>query len=92
MSSRPCKEIWVVGAGRWRNPDEDLPDDCETRRAEYYDKLNKPRDTKVFTAQLATGVPAITTAPTTGCSGPPRSSPACPPWRSSSRCRVARRA
>ena len=21
-----CKEIWVVGAGRWRNPDEDLPE------------------------------------------------------------------
>ncbi|MEU0720716.1 Tn3 family transposase [Streptomyces lavendulocolor] len=47
-----CKEIWVVGADRWRNPDEDLPDDFETRRAEYYDKLNKPRDAKVFTAQL----------------------------------------
>lgn len=47
-----CKEIWVVGADRWRNPDEDLPDDFETRRAEYYDKLNKPRDAKVFTTQL----------------------------------------
>ncbi|MFI9219469.1 hypothetical protein [Streptomyces werraensis] len=22
-----CREIWVVGADRWRNPDEDLPDD-----------------------------------------------------------------
>jgi hypothetical protein len=47
-----CKEIWVVGADRWRNPDEDLPDDFETRRAEYYEKLNKPRDAKAFTAQL----------------------------------------
>ena len=47
-----CKEIWVVGADKWRNPDEDLPDDFETRRAEYYEKLNKPRDGKVFTAQL----------------------------------------
>jgi hypothetical protein len=24
-----CKEIWVVGAGRWRDPDEDLPKDFE---------------------------------------------------------------
>jgi hypothetical protein len=22
-----CKEIWVVGADRWRSPDEDLPAD-----------------------------------------------------------------
>ncbi|MET7300408.1 Tn3 family transposase [Embleya sp. NPDC005575] len=47
-----CKEIWVVGADHWRNPDEDLPDDFETRRAEYYDKLGKPRDARVFTAEL----------------------------------------
>ncbi|MGW5124567.1 Tn3 family transposase [Streptomyces sp. NPDC004069] len=47
-----CKEIWVVGADKWRNPDDDLPDDFEDRRAEYYEKLNKPRDGKVFTAQL----------------------------------------
>ncbi|MEV5441281.1 Tn3 family transposase [Streptomyces sp. NPDC052644] len=47
-----CKEIWVVGADKWRNPDEDLPDDFEVRRAEYYEKLNKPRHAKVFIAQL----------------------------------------
>ncbi|CAM5561933.1 DUF4158 domain-containing protein (plasmid) [Streptomyces viridifaciens] len=47
-----CKEIWVVGADRWRNPDEDLPDDFDLRRTEYYDKLNKPRDAADFTAQL----------------------------------------
>jgi hypothetical protein len=27
-----CKEIWVVGADKWRNPDDDLPDDFEVRR------------------------------------------------------------
>jgi hypothetical protein len=27
-----CKEIWVVGANRYRNPDEDLPSDMETQR------------------------------------------------------------
>ncbi len=47
-----CKEIWVVGADTWRNPDDDLPDDFEIRRAEYYEKLNKPREARVFIAQL----------------------------------------
>ena len=35
-----CKEIWVVGADRWRNPDEDLPTDFESRRAEHYRELH----------------------------------------------------
>ena len=47
-----CKEIWVVGAHEWRNPDEDLPTDFETRRAEHYDKLHKPLDPTAFTAAL----------------------------------------
>src|SRR5260370_23942743 len=38
-----CKEIWVTGAGRWRNPDDDLPKDFETNRAENYRQLRKPR-------------------------------------------------
>ncbi len=47
-----CKEIWVVGAHEWRNPDEDLPTDFEVHRAEHYDKLRKPLDPAVFTAGL----------------------------------------
>jgi hypothetical protein len=47
-----CKEIWVVGAHEWRNPDEDLPTDFETHRVEHYDKLHKPLDPAAFTAQL----------------------------------------
>ena len=47
-----CKEIWVVGADKWRNPDEDLPADFEDRRAENYAKLRKPLDPKAFTSQL----------------------------------------
>ncbi|MFI7114817.1 Tn3 family transposase [Nonomuraea sp. NPDC050227] len=43
-----CKEIWVAGAGRWRNPDEDLPADFEARRAEHYAELRKPRDPQAF--------------------------------------------
>ncbi|WP_457812177.1 DUF4158 domain-containing protein [Sinorhizobium meliloti] len=30
------KEIWVVGADRYRNPDDDLPRDFEIRRDAYY--------------------------------------------------------
>lgn len=47
-----CKEIWVVGADKWRNPDEDLPADFEANRAQNYQALRKPLDPKVFTAQL----------------------------------------
>jgi TnpA family transposase len=47
-----CKEIWVVGAHEWRNPDEDLPTDFEARRVEHYDKLHKPLDPAAFTATL----------------------------------------
>ncbi|MDT3441581.1 Tn3 family transposase [Pseudofrankia sp. BMG5.37] len=47
-----CKEIWVVGAGRWRNPDEDLPTDFEARRVEHYNELRKPLDPAVFITSL----------------------------------------
>jgi hypothetical protein len=47
-----CKEIWVVGADKWRNPDEDLPQDFEPRRAENYRELRKPLDAAVFVDEL----------------------------------------
>ena len=37
-----CKEIWVVGANRYRNPDDDLPADFEQNREDYYRALNLP--------------------------------------------------
>ena len=43
-----CKEIWLVGADRWRNPDEDLPGDYEARRAERYTELREPLDPAEF--------------------------------------------
>jgi len=43
-----CKEIWVVGADRWRNPDQDLPADFAERREENYQELRKPLDPTVF--------------------------------------------
>jgi TnpA family transposase len=47
-----CKEVWVVGAGRWRNPDEDLPRDFEARRGEHYGELRKPMNPADFVGQL----------------------------------------
>lgn len=47
-----CKEIWVVGADRWRNPDEDLPADFEENRGEHYAKLRKPLDPRRFSGEL----------------------------------------
>lgn len=47
-----CKEIWVVGANRYRNPDEDLPADFETQRTAYYQALNLPLDADRFIAVL----------------------------------------
>jgi len=43
-----CKEIRVVGADKWRNPDEDLPQDFAERREENYRELRKPLDAAVF--------------------------------------------
>lgn len=47
-----CKEIWVTGADRYRNPDEDLPQDFEERRAEYYLELGRSPDAAAFVADL----------------------------------------
>jgi len=44
-----CKEVWVVGAGRFRNPDDDLPADFNERRAECYERLGLTTDARAFT-------------------------------------------
>jgi TnpA family transposase len=43
-----CKEIWVEGADRWRNPDEDLPADFDAKRADNYAALGLPLDAHTF--------------------------------------------
>lgn len=43
-----CKEIWVEGADKWRNPAQDLPIDFEERRIEHYTALRKPLDPTEF--------------------------------------------
>jgi TnpA family transposase len=47
-----CKEVWVVGANRYRNPDEDLPADFEVRRIPYYQALKLPLEADRFIADL----------------------------------------
>lgn len=47
-----AKEIWVVGADRYRNPDDDLPKDFEARRAAYYGALNLTPDAPAFTRRI----------------------------------------
>lgn len=47
-----CKEIWVNGANKYRNPDEDLPIDFEKNREQHYLALKKPKDAREFTSKL----------------------------------------
>ncbi len=47
-----CKEIWVVGASRYRNPDDDLPKDFDERRSSYYVDLGLTQDATSFTAAI----------------------------------------
>lgn len=52
------KEVWVVGANRFRNPDDDLPTDFEQNRATYYDALHQPREADRFIEQVKTAMQA----------------------------------
>jgi hypothetical protein len=46
------KEVWVKHANRFRNPDDDLPKDFETKRDTYYEALHLPQDVDTFIQQL----------------------------------------
>ncbi len=47
-----CKEIWVVGANHYCNPDEDLPTDFDHNRQLYYQALTLPEDVETFISDL----------------------------------------
>ena len=47
-----CKELWVEGAKRYRNPDDDLPQDFEAKREQYYQELQQPLEAEPFIDQL----------------------------------------
>ncbi|MFD0142840.1 MULTISPECIES: hypothetical protein [unclassified Streptomyces] len=46
------REIWVVGANRWRNPEDDLPADFEGNRDVHYAALGQPQDASEFITAL----------------------------------------
>jgi TnpA family transposase len=45
-----CKEIWIEGANRYRNPDQDVPQDFADQRETYYGTLNQPMHADTFIA------------------------------------------
>ena len=47
-----CKELWVVGADRYRNPDDDVPSDFAIQRPAYYAALKLPSQAEDFMRQL----------------------------------------
>ncbi|MCD4686679.1 MAG: Tn3 family transposase [Anaerolineae bacterium] len=49
-----CKEIWIEGADRYRNPAEDVPADFSEKRQIYYEALGLPLSGKEFVTQLKT--------------------------------------
>jgi hypothetical protein len=49
-----CKEIWVVGANRFRNPDDDLSADFASRRGACYAQLGLPQNPQTFIDKLKT--------------------------------------
>lgn len=47
-----CKNIWIQGAYRYRNPDEDLPKDFDDKKEHYYNVLDLPLNSDEFIKPL----------------------------------------
>lgn len=47
-----CREIWVVGGNKYRDPEQDLPQDFEAQKAAYFAALNQPTQAGTFVAAL----------------------------------------
>lgn len=47
-----CKSVWVEGAYRYRNPDEDLPQDFYTNRRHYFTLLHLPAAADIYVDDL----------------------------------------
>lgn len=46
------REVWVTGANRFRNPDNDLPADFEQEKPQYYQALGQPLEVEDFISSL----------------------------------------
>ena len=57
------REVWVVGADRHRDPEEDLPQDFDERRESYYEELGQPlaaeRFVEVLRNEMRAGLEAL---------------------------------
>ena len=53
-----CKEIWVEGADRYRNPDDDVPGDFSDKREELYESLSLPLNASKFVTNIKTQLEA----------------------------------
>jgi hypothetical protein len=47
-----CKSIWIKGAHRYRNPEEDMPTDFDQNEDYYFQLLGLPKNAKDFTGNL----------------------------------------
>lgn len=57
-----CREIWIEGSFKHRNPDEDLPDNFEENKEAYFNDLSLPLDADVFIEQLKQRLTSALTA------------------------------
>jgi TnpA family transposase len=51
-----CREVWINGADKYRNPDEDLPKDFDEKKEEYFYALNKPQNVDEFIEKIKTSM------------------------------------
>ena len=67
------REIWVVGAGKWRNPETDLAHDFDLHRDVHYKAIRQPTDATEFVeslrARLDGSLTTLSTALRTGSAG-----------------------
>lgn len=47
-----CKEIWLMEADKYRNPEEDIPEDFDRNRRDYYEQLKLPGSSDEFIENL----------------------------------------
>lgn len=57
-----CRELWVVGANKYRNPDDDLPKDFEEKRTDYYKALGLSETVEEFVNTLRQQIIEVVTS------------------------------
>ncbi|MDP9612749.1 Tn3 family transposase [Streptomyces demainii] len=67
------REIYIEGAARWRNPEDDLPGDFEATRTVHYAAIRQPLDSREFITglkqRMTNGLDRLTAALADGSSG-----------------------